>query len=142
MGKRSATPRQHRRQIGYPALWRAIDGAVRDAVAPHPDIQIAVKRRALIVKPAGGAVLALQGARAGQPAKTVAGLPILDRFGGSGTAALVAAAFGFDCTLIEINPGYIALARRRLASAMVKMDRPADPGAAKPSKDARQGVLS
>ncbi len=66
------TARQHRHQLAYPALWRAIDGAIRDAVAAHPDIQIADKRRASIVKRAVGAVLALQGVGAGQPAETAA----------------------------------------------------------------------
>lgn len=55
------------------------------------------------------------------------GLPILDPFGGSGTTALVADAFGYDCTLIELNPRYVALARRRLAAGLVRMDRPAVP---------------
>lgn len=55
------------------------------------------------------------------------GMPILDPFGGSGTTGLVADAFGFDCTLIELNPEYVALARRRLAAGLVRMDRPAAP---------------
>ncbi len=70
------TDRQHRHQLAYPALWRAIDGAIRDAAAFHPDIQIADKRRASIVKRAVGAVLALQGVGAGQPAETAAGAPV------------------------------------------------------------------
>jgi hypothetical protein len=61
--------RQHRLEAAYPALWRAIDGAVRDAVACHPDIVIPDKRRASIVKRVVGQVLALQGAGAGQPAE-------------------------------------------------------------------------
>ena len=75
--------------------------------------------------------------RAGAPP----GLPILDPFGGSGTTALVANAFSFDSTLIEINPEYIALARRRLATKLVKMDTPATPAAPKKPKDERQGVM-
>jgi DNA modification methylase len=75
--------------------------------------------------------------RAGAPP----GLPILDPFGGSGTTALVANAFGFDCTLIELNPDYIDLARRRLAAGLVRMDRPATPAAPKAAKDDRQGVM-
>jgi DNA modification methylase len=75
--------------------------------------------------------------RAGAPP----GLPILDPFGGSGTTALVANAFGYDTTLIELNPEYIALARRRLAAGLVKMDRPATPAAPKAAKDDRQGVM-
>lgn len=70
------------------------------------------------------------------------GMPILDPFGGSGTTALVADAFGFDSTLIEINPKYVALARRRLAAGLVKMDRPATPPDPKvQGKDDAQGVL-
>lgn len=75
--------------------------------------------------------------RAGAPP----GLPVLDPFGGSGTTALVANTFGYDATLIELNPEYIALARRRLAAGLVKMDRPATPAAPKAAKDDRQGVL-
>lgn len=67
------------------------------------------------------------------------GMPILDPFGGSGTTALVADAYGFDSVLIELNPEYVALARRRLASGLVKMDRPATPAA--PRDDANQGCL-
>jgi DNA modification methylase len=70
------------------------------------------------------------------------GLPILDPFGGSGTTALVADAFGFDCTLIELNPEYVDLARRRLAAGLVRLDRPATPQAPKEQgKDDAQGVL-
>ncbi|MES2814493.1 MAG: site-specific DNA-methyltransferase [Pseudomonadota bacterium] len=69
------------------------------------------------------------------------GMPILDPFGGSGTTALVADAFGFDCTLIELNPDYIALARRRLAAGMVRMDRPATHLPKVQGEDDPQGVL-
>ena len=70
------------------------------------------------------------------------GMPILDPFGGSGTTALVADAYGFDCTLIELNPEYVDLARRRLAAGLVKMDRPATPAAPRQQgKDDAQGVL-
>lgn len=69
------------------------------------------------------------------------GLPILDPFGGSGTTALVADAFGFDSTLIELNPKYVGLARRRLAAGLVMMDTPASPDSAKPAADDRQGTL-
>ncbi|MGL4635424.1 MAG: DNA-methyltransferase [Beijerinckiaceae bacterium] len=75
--------------------------------------------------------------RAGAPP----GLPILDPFGGSGTTALVADAYGYDSTLIELNPEYIALARRRLAAGLVRMDQPATPGEPKKSKDDRQGCF-
>lgn len=39
---------------------------------------------------------------------------ILDPFGGSGTTALVARDLGHDCTLIELNPDYAAIAKRRI----------------------------
>lgn len=39
---------------------------------------------------------------------------ILDPFGGSGTTALVANELGHDCTLIELNPEYAAIAKRRI----------------------------
>ncbi len=55
------------------------------------------------------------------------GLPVLDPFGGSGTTGLVANAFGHDCTLIEINPEYAELARARLATGLVKLDKKASP---------------
>jgi DNA modification methylase len=64
------------------------------------------------------------------------GMPILDPFGGSGTTALVADAFGFDSTLIELNPEYVALARRRLAAGLVRMDQPASP------PDAKDGLFA
>lgn len=39
---------------------------------------------------------------------------VLDPFGGSGTTALVANGLGIDCTLIELNPAYVEIARKRL----------------------------
>lgn len=42
---------------------------------------------------------------------------VLDPFGGAGTTGLVADGLGRDATLIELNPGYADLARRRIASA-------------------------
>jgi DNA modification methylase len=59
------------------------------------------------------------------------GMPILDPFGGAGTTGLVADRFMHDCTLIERNPEYVALARARLATGLVKMDRKAMPPPAK-----------
>lgn len=38
---------------------------------------------------------------------------VLDPFGGSGTTALVAEQEGRDCTLIELNPAYVAIAKKR-----------------------------
>jgi DNA modification methylase len=39
---------------------------------------------------------------------------VLDPFGGAGTTGLVADRLGRDCTLIELNPEYAAIARRRI----------------------------
>lgn len=60
---------------------------------------------------------------------------VLDPFGGSGTTGLVADKFGADATLIEINPEYCDLIRARLATGLVRLDRPAKP------MDAQQGAL-
>ena len=49
-------------------------------------------------------------------AGTRPGDAVLDPFGGSGTVGLVAQTHGRDCTLIELNPEYAAIADRRLAS--------------------------
>lgn len=50
-----------------------------------------------------------------------AGCPIggtvLDCFGGAGTTGLVADKLGRDCTLIELNPEYAAMAERRIHSS-------------------------
>ncbi len=63
--------RQHRNELAYPAMWRAVAGAVRDAAKAHPEIQIPERRVASIVKRVVGQVLALQGVGAGEPAETV-----------------------------------------------------------------------
>lgn len=42
---------------------------------------------------------------------------VLDPFGGSGTVALVAKRLGLDCTLIELNPEYAEIARRRVGGS-------------------------
>ena len=39
---------------------------------------------------------------------------ILDPFGGSGTTGLVAGRLGRDAILIELNPEYVEMARRRI----------------------------
>ena len=65
--------RQHRNEAAYPALWRALDGAIRDTIKNHPDIQIPDRRIASFVKRCIGQVLALQGVGAGQPAETAGG---------------------------------------------------------------------
>lgn len=41
---------------------------------------------------------------------------VLDPFGGAGTTALVADRMGLDCTLIELNPAYAEIARRRISA--------------------------
>jgi DNA modification methylase len=43
-----------------------------------------------------------------------AGGAVLDPFGGSGTVGIVADRLGLDCTLIELNPGYAAMAEARI----------------------------
>lgn len=50
-----------------------------------------------------------------------AGGSVLDPFGGAGTTALVADRMQRDATLIEINPEYIEIARKRLASDTTDM---------------------
>ncbi|QBX38652.1 site-specific DNA-methyltransferase [Brevundimonas sp. S30B] len=50
--------------------------------------------------------------RAGCPA----GGTVLDPFGGAGTTALVADRMGLDCTIIELNPEYAEIARRRIST--------------------------
>lgn len=41
---------------------------------------------------------------------------VLDPFGGAGTVGLVADRMGFDAVLIELNPDYVEIARRRIYS--------------------------
>jgi len=45
---------------------------------------------------------------------------VLDPFGGAGTTGLVADALGLDCTLIELNPEYAEIARKRLDVGIVR----------------------
>lgn len=45
-----------------------------------------------------------------------AGGTVLDPFGGAGTTALVADRMGLDCTIIELNPEYAEIARRRITA--------------------------
>jgi hypothetical protein len=65
--------RLHRHQAAYPGLWRAVDGALRDAMNSHKDISIPDHRVASVVKRVVGQVLALQRVGAGQPAETADG---------------------------------------------------------------------
>lgn len=46
---------------------------------------------------------------------------VLDPFGGAGTVGLVADGLGLDATLIELNPEYAEIARRRIAAAQGPM---------------------
>lgn len=55
------TLRQHRNQTAYPAMWRAIDGAIRAAMAEHKENKIPNRFRQSIIKRIVGHVLALQG---------------------------------------------------------------------------------
>lgn len=43
-----------------------------------------------------------------------AGGRVLDPFGGAGTVGMVADRFGLDCTLIELNPDYVDIAKNRI----------------------------
>ena len=45
---------------------------------------------------------------------TPPGGTVLDPFGGAGTTALVADRMGLDCTIIELNPEYAEIARKRI----------------------------
>lgn len=74
--------RQHRNEAAYPALWAAVDGAIRDACAMHADIEIPDRRRASIVKRCVGQVLALE-ARAARAAET-AGTEVVGSGDGDG----------------------------------------------------------
>lgn len=49
--------KRHRNEIKYPALWKAVDGAIISAIDAHPEIKI--PNRASIVKRVVGQVLAL-----------------------------------------------------------------------------------
>ncbi len=49
---------------------------------------------------------------------TIDGDLILDPFGGSGTTAVAAIQEGRRCILIEREPKYVAIARRRVAHAL------------------------
>lgn len=42
---------------------------------------------------------------------------MLDQFAGSGTTSLVADQLGRDAILLELNPGYCEMARRRIEAA-------------------------
>lgn len=46
---------------------------------------------------------------------------VLDPFGGAGTVGLVGDGIGLDVTLIELNPDYAEIARRRIAAAQGPM---------------------
>lgn len=48
--------RRHRYEVAYPVLWRAVDGALREAMNAHPEIEI--PNRASVVKRVVGQVLA------------------------------------------------------------------------------------
>lgn len=47
---------------------------------------------------------------------------VLDPFGGAGTTGYVADVMGLDCTLIELNPDYAAMAERRIAALRMGPD--------------------
>ncbi|NUB25757.1 DNA-methyltransferase [Azospirillum brasilense] len=72
------------------------------ATSPFPDAHFATFPPALIEP------CVLAGSRPGDT--------VLDPFGGAGTTGLVADRLGRDAVLIELNPEYAALTRRRIAS--------------------------
>lgn len=47
---------------------------------------------------------------------------VLDPFGGAGTTAMVAAYMGMTATVIELNSKYVALARKRLAAEVSRVE--------------------
>lgn len=47
---------------------------------------------------------------------------VLDPFGGSGTTGLVADGLGMDSVLIELNPAYVEIARKRLGDMFREID--------------------
>ena len=47
---------------------------------------------------------------------------VLDPFGGAGTTGLVAAQLGRSAILLELNPDYAAMARRRIAPTLAQPD--------------------
>ena len=57
-------------------------------------------------------------------AGTKEGSMVLDPFGGAGTTGLVAGRLGRSCTLIELNPAYCDIARRRIDSDAPLLNQP------------------
>ena len=45
---------------------------------------------------------------------------MIDPFGGSGTVGMIAAELGVDATLLEINATFVALAKRRINTAITR----------------------
>jgi DNA modification methylase len=60
---------------------------------------------------------------------------VLDPFGGAGTTGLVADYLSRDCTLIELNPKYAAIADRRLRAGLACVEGPPAPVALGPLFD-------
>lgn len=61
--------RHHRLEREYPALWRAVDGAIRSAQHAHPEIVIP-NRASLVKRVVGQALATTAGAGKGAPADT------------------------------------------------------------------------
>lgn len=70
-------PRRHRLEVDYPRVWRAVDGALRSAMAAHPDIVIpntdSVVKRIVgqVLAHEVRAAIAVETARAGRTARGV-----------------------------------------------------------------------
>ena len=86
--------------VSPPAVSRKLGHGDREAYNDHPTQKTVPLMRWLcrLVTPPGGCVL--------------------DPFGGSGSTGVAALAEGFGAVLIEIDPHYAAIARRRVADAL------------------------
>lgn len=94
--------------------------------AEHPEPRRARKRHQ---RAAWGGRWKRVRARAGNPDWPVVPAVVLDPFGGAGTVGLVAERLGRDSILIEINPGYAEMARKRIEDDVPPRptERPAGP---------------
>lgn len=102
-----------RRHAGFNDRWDAMEKAEQQA-------KPAMMRDVWFVPPGGYdeahfAVMPEEIARRAILAGCPEGGTVLDPFGGAGTTGLVADRHGRDAILIELNPEYAAMARRRIA---------------------------
>lgn len=110
-------PRGHRRpHAGFNARWDAMDKGEQQA-------KPAMMRDVWFVSPGGFdgphfAVMPEEIARRCILAGAPEGAMVLDPFGGAGTTGLIAARYGRQATMIELNPENAAMAQRRIKSEM------------------------